>query len=352
MIEENISQWNNLGVDPFDVIDQDIKNQSANNEVSNTNKIENTNTTKKGKKEKVMKPKKINWFFRTMTLIVLAFVWIAMYLENSWIISMKYWNIIFSDYYSIILILSVIILYRYRWFLSKLFSLILFLLVFGTVFWIQIYNNYTEKSVLENKEIRQNLKNNDSVIQVNLKNIVWDTLVWYTNSNSTIYWTFETKRDYLENVKKNGIEISNEWSRDILNNIESNLKIWLNWDINFDIFSKKLRGNNIIDIKNIYRENVWVNWVIWNTYITLWKKNDWKNNNIKIWSLWWDVKINIPRWKNVGLYVKKLVGSIKLEDFEQIDKRNFESIWNTNSGNSIKIEANLWYWNLEINWID
>jgi hypothetical protein len=299
---------------------------------------------------KNIKKQKVNWFFRTLVLIVLSFVWIALLLENFGILSLEYNGIGFNDYYPIIIIISTVVLYRYRGFLSRLISTLLFLVTIGLFGSICIYNNYSS-NINENKNIiKENLKEKNWKIKFSLENFVWTNKIGYTNS-SLILGNNLSNRDIIVKKWKDFVDINLEKHRDILNDIRSDLIIWLNQNRNFDIVSKNWRGSHIVDLSNLNWDNLNIKWWIWNINIIFWKNISGKKN-VEVWSIFNNTTINIPKNTNVEINIKKLAWSIKLEWFEQIDKRNFKSTNINETKNSIKIKLNLWYSNFKVNWID
>ncbi len=299
---------------------------------------------------KQIKRQKVNWFFRTMVLIVLSFVSIALLLENFGILSLNYGTTSFDTYYPIIILISTVVLYWYRWFFSRLISTLLFLITVGLFGSICIYNHYSN-NLNNNQIIKENIKNSEWKVNFSLENFIWTNKIWSTNS-WLVMWNYNSDRNIVINKWDNSINIGLEKYWDILHSIRSDLVIWLNQNRSFDITSKIWRGNHIIDLKNVYRENLNVNWWIGDINITLGKNLNW-NKNMHVWSIFGNVTINIPRNTNVEINTRKLAWSIKLEWFEQINKRNYKTInTNNNPRQNIKIKLNLWYSNFKINWID
>ena len=299
---------------------------------------------------KQIKRQKVNWFFRTMVLIVLSFVSIALLLENFDILSLSYGKISFYTYYPIIIIISTVVLYWYRWFFSKLISTLLFLVTIGLFGSICMYNHHSNNPN-NNQSIKENITNNAWKVNFSLENFIWTNRIWSTNS-WLVMWNYNSDRDIIINKWNSSIDISLEKYWDILNSIRSDLVIWLNQNRSFDITSKIWRGNHIIDLKNVYRENLNVNWWIGDINITLGKNLNW-NKNMQVWSIFGNVTINIPRNTNVELNTRKLAWSIKLEWFEQLNKRNYKTVNTSNNiQQNVKIKLNLWYSNFKINRID
>jgi len=299
---------------------------------------------------KQIKRQKVNWFFRTMVLIVLSFVWIALLLENFGILYLNYGKIVFNTYYPIVIIISTVVLYWYRGFLSRLISTLLFLLTIGLFGSICMYNHYSS-NINNSQIIKESIKNNEWKVNFSLENFIWTNKIWSTNS-WLVMWNYNSDRNVVINKWDNSISVGLEKYWDILHSIRSDLTIWLNQNRNFDIMSKSWIGNHVIDLKNLYWDNININWWIGDTNITLGKNINW-SKNIQVWSIFGNVTINIPINTNVEINTRKLAWSMKLEWFEQIDKRNYKTI-NTNNDprQNIKIKLNLWYSNFKINWID
>ncbi len=94
----------------------------------------------------VYQKQRVHGFFRTLTLLTLLFVGILMLLEGLWIFSLSIAGVAINMFYPVFIILSVIVIWSYKWIFGKVFGLLMFLSVVAGFFVLSVYSSLTPSS--------------------------------------------------------------------------------------------------------------------------------------------------------------------------------------------------------------
>jgi len=303
----------------------------------------------------VYKKQRIHGFFRTLTIIALLAIGFLMLWESTGIIELSVNAFKLHQIYPIIIILSSIIIRSYKWFLGKIFGLLLFLGVFCWIFTLGIYTSlYTTTKQKSNITYTYTVpKSTTKKTQIHIEKLAGNTYIEGNTNKENIERDRNSDKNLIsQSGEKNSIgyiKISEDKNRNILQNNISTANITLpkKQKINL-LYIKSLIWIHTIDMKTYQRDMLKFHWAI--NDLTIKVGNIASGNKIEIQGAAANIDMEIPNDVGVTLYYKHYIGKLALENFKaETEKNRFISNNFAQTKKRLDIYINLWIGNTKIN---
>jgi len=305
------------------------------------------------KKDK--KQKRVNWFFRITTLLVLLSIWVLMLMDyfEIWTLSLSWFEI--NSVYPFVVILSTLVLWIYKWWFSKILWVLLIVTVLWWITGVTMYQWFSSDSASKfntSYEIPGNYDKSwniqHSFYTLEFDNLIWNYNIYWWVSNNILNYEYDGDRtlDLLE--EKNKFTLMESKNLNIVQKFKSYFTWYLsNWN-NYDIYLKSMIWNHKINLNTTHWQNVKLHNWIWDIELTIWKdiKKDWEMELLTF--IWTDLILNIPQGLWIELYHKHLMWKLELENMKKISKNYYQSLNLNEKNNNLKINIRGVYTNLKI----
>lgn len=288
--------------------------------------------------------KRTNWLFRILTLFALTATWFLMLWEATWILKLNLKGFDLNLIYPIVVLLSVIILFVYKKLIGKILGFIVFVIIIGGLWTIALYHSLVPggPSVFDDNLVFALNDSQNAVVHINT--YIGDYALSSKNFSGVgpimMKWTYQSDRSLLvetgftqDNIPY--LYLNEDNNRNVIQEIYSNLNLYLSDTAVFDLYFKNFLWNYTMDLNTIDWKSLVIHGWIGNSHLTIW--NSFENEaKLEIKSARAKITIEIPKNVGVRLYYKQLAGSIELQNFKKVpwEKNYYESL---NIGTANKI---------------
>jgi len=306
----------------------------------------------------IYKKQRIHGFFRTLTLIALLAIGLLMLGESTWLLELSVNSFSLHQIYPLVIILSTIIIWSYKWLLGKIFWLILFLTVFWWIFTIGVYTSLNPST--KRKEwtaMSYNLPKSDAKMKNNLyiQTLVGNSYIEGSGKENSIQWTWNSDRNLVVtswgNKTVSYLKLNEDKNRNVLQNYVSNINLTVPTTTKFDLlYIKNFVWLHTIDLNTFERKMLKFHGSI--NDITVRVGNVSSGNKIEIQWTAANIDVEIPNDIGVMLYYKHYVGKLELAQFQALSGHYFQSLNFDTAKNKMEIYINLWAGNTKINRVE
>lgn len=309
--------------------------------------------------EKVIyKKQRIHGFFRTLTLIALLAIGFLMLGESTWLLELSVNSFSLHQIYPLVIILSTIIIWSYKWLLGKIFWLILFLAVFWWIFTIGVYTSLNPST--KRKEwtaMNYTLPKSDTSIKKNIyiQTLVGNSYIEGSGKENKIQWTWNSDRNLIvtswANTNVSYLKLNEDRNWNVLQNYVSNIDLTLPSTTRFDLlYIKNFVWLHTIDLTTFQWKMLKIHGSI--NDITVRVGNVSSGNKIEIQWTAANVDVEIPNDVWVMLYYKHYVGKLEVAQFQALSGHYFQSLNFETAKKKMEIYINLWAGNTKINRVE
>ena len=281
----------------------------------------------------IYKKVRMHGFFRTLTIIALLVIGFLMLLENYGIMKLSVGNLNLDVIYPIFIIFSGIVIRSYRWLFGKIFGLIMFLAVVGGFFTISIYtslNPSAQSKLGDYINFSSPAKNKTwiALSRLDINTLIGNLVIKGKKTDNLTEWSYKSDRPLLVTswVKNNFdyLNLKEDNNRNVLQNFYTNLSLGIDNQKTINLYLKNLMWIHNIDLSDIKRFDVQINWWLQNLTINL-GENVFSGSQISIQLVGCIITISAPKNLWIKLSFKQLAWSLELTDFDIKSKNYFES---------------------------
>ncbi len=290
------------------------------------------------------------WFFRVLTIWVLVAVWFLMLGESLNIFKFYVWDLALSTIYPVIIIFSTVILRNYKYFIGKVFGLLLFFAVFGWFFSIWIYTSLNQYS---KNTFSQNIKNNihrSELVNFSIENFVWNINLKWDRINKLVEGKYKSDRNLIIDSHLSswlsyfGIKEDKNWN--ILQDYQTNLDLTLDRNQNILLYIKNFIGKHEIDMSNISRKDAKIH-LFGSDLDVIVSDRIVSGNVLQIQSAFSNITIQVPENVWIRLYNKRLAG-VMYGDIVKKSKNYYESTNLSGADKILNLDIKTGLWILDI----
>lgn len=304
----------------------------------------------------IPKKKKINGFWRNITLVLLLISWFALLLQTNGILSFSFWNFDLMLLVPFVILFSCIVLRLYRWFLYTLLW-ILSLLIIGVGIWgIAIYHSLFPWSKVSFEDQLLYWPSTWYAYTLYFDSIAGDYSFEERTTNRIIEALYTSdRRLYVTTWVENTFPVL-RFTEDKQWNIIQNLRSWLTWflstDYVYNLYFKQLMGNLSLNLSHLAFDVVKLHAWIGSIDVRLWTPLRWTSSLEIQWAILSNISIRAPKDVWIDLYYKQLVWSLHLDTMKLIGDRHYQSEGYEYKENKIKIIVNVGYGNFTLDFLE
>lgn len=301
----------------------------------------------------VTEKKKLNGFWRNICIFLLMICWFALLLQANNILTL---NINWFDLtlaIPFIILVSCIILWRYKSFLYKLLWVIFTLLIIIGIGGLAVYHSLLPGSKVSYED--QLLYDASSAMAYTLyfDALAWDYSFQERDNTTRLFEGLYTsdRRLFVSSWVENTLPVlrfTEDKNRNVLQKFRSWLTGFLSNAYVYNLYFKQLWWDTKIDLSHVQFDLVKLHAGRGKADITIGTSlRDTSALEIQ-WAIMPNITIHVPKDVWVDLYYKQLVGSLKLTWMKEAWSRHYQTDGYEFKEKKIKITVNVGYGNLKL----